>query len=116
MTVGKIQSQHVNVFVTLIQKHKIDGLLCRVIVFFIRCFVCKRFLSTEMVKDLRVRTCLLYAACLGGNQRIINMWLTPEMDINHPPYYSHTASFSMNKTPLYAACAGQWLYQSFKNV
>ncbi|XP_048737830.1 leucine-rich repeat serine/threonine-protein kinase 1-like isoform X4 [Ostrea edulis] len=63
----------------------------------------------EMVKDLRVRTCLLYAACLGGNQRIINMWLTPEMDINHPPYYSHTASFSMNKTPLYAACAGNHL-------
>lgn len=37
------------------------------------------------------------------------MWLTPEMDINHPPYYSSTSSFSMDKTPLYAACAGNHL-------
>nr|XP_022329878.1 leucine-rich repeat serine/threonine-protein kinase 1-like isoform X4 [Crassostrea virginica] len=63
----------------------------------------------ELVKEMRVRTCLLYAACLGGNQRIINMWLTPEMDINHPPYYSNSSSFSMDKTPLYAACAGNHL-------
>lgn len=63
----------------------------------------------ELVKEMRVRTCLLYAACLGGNQRIIKMWLTPEMDINHPPYYSSTSSFSMDKTPLYAACAGNHL-------
>ncbi|XP_061163666.1 leucine-rich repeat serine/threonine-protein kinase 1-like isoform X2 [Saccostrea echinata] len=63
----------------------------------------------KLVKDLRVRTCLLYAACLGGNQRIIRLWLTPEMDINHPPYYCRSGSFSMDKTPLYAACAGNHL-------
>lgn len=71
--------------------------------------MCNTSAPLELVKEMRVRTCLLYAACLGGNQRIIKMWLTPEMDINHPPYYSSTSSFSMDKTPLYAACAGNHL-------
>ncbi|XP_052100513.1 leucine-rich repeat serine/threonine-protein kinase 1-like isoform X2 [Mytilus californianus] len=62
--------------------------------------------SQEMVKDDGVRSCLLFAACRGGNLEIVKMWLSPSMDINHPKLFVSSLEDCENGTPLYAACSG----------
>ena len=59
-----------------------------------------------MVKQPDVRSCLLYAACLGGNIDVVRKFLTPDLDINHSVQLVRTFQNSESLTPLYAACAG----------
>ncbi|XP_052278678.1 leucine-rich repeat serine/threonine-protein kinase 1-like isoform X2 [Dreissena polymorpha] len=60
----------------------------------------------NMVKQPDVRSCLLYAACLGGNIDVVRKFLTPDLDINHSVQLVRTFQNSESLTPLYAACAG----------
>ena len=53
-----------------------------------------------MMKDDGVRSCLLHAACRGGNLEVVKLWMSPLMDINQP------LEDCENGTPMYAACSG----------
>ncbi|KAL5004043.1 hypothetical protein ScPMuIL_017499 [Solemya velum] len=61
---------------------------------------------TELIKDEGIRSCLLQAACLGGNLDIVKIWCSPGMDISHPVEIVTSFSNCEQKTPLYAACEG----------
>lgn len=59
-----------------------------------------------MVKGDDVRSCLLYAACRGGNLEVVKLWLSPSMDINQPRQIVIGLDDCENGTPMYAACSG----------
>ena len=59
-----------------------------------------------MVKDDGVRSCLLHAACRGGNLEAVKLWMSPSMDINQPRLFVNSLKDCENGTPMYAACSG----------
>ncbi|WAR00447.1 LRRK1-like protein [Mya arenaria] len=60
----------------------------------------------DLIKHEDVRSCLLYAACLGGNDGIVRRFLSPNMNINEPMKLVRRFTDSENKTPLHGACKG----------
>ncbi|XP_021368576.1 leucine-rich repeat serine/threonine-protein kinase 1-like isoform X2 [Mizuhopecten yessoensis] len=60
----------------------------------------------KLIREQDVRSCLLYAACAGGNKDIVGMWYCPGMDINQPKPYIQSLDNSGDNTPIFAACAG----------
>ncbi|XP_060064083.1 leucine-rich repeat serine/threonine-protein kinase 1-like [Ylistrum balloti] len=60
----------------------------------------------RLIREQDVRSCLLYAACAGGNKDIVSKWYCPGMDINQPKPYIQSLDNSGDNTPIFAACAG----------
>lgn len=59
----------------------------------------------KLIREQDVRSCLLFAACAGGNKDIVGMWYCPGMDINQPKPYIQSLDNSGDNTPIFAACA-----------